>query len=453
MANPLNLKVPPGTGGYKPSFFEVLDGVLGGSTISEARFNAQARAAALANAQKKQALSDRIAAMLAGEGDGPDEPVAQPEMAAVPAPRRMGPSLDEGLPQPESPPVAPAAPALPSKRRFNPDRLNQILAAAAYSGDEGAGKAAEVMAKLRPDLDKGLYTDAQGRVHVREGYTDASRALSQASTSGSEAARAEFDVIAVPLPDGSSVQMPRGIYIQLQKSGALPDLGRSQSPAAREAAVKAAGAPYEFITTQDAQGRPVTMAKSAAAGQTFTGQDDADSEYQKQGANAAAGRYKALQDAGQAAPGKIGQLQTIGQLLDGVEGGNLSPMGLEVAKAANSLGFKVDPKLGNKEAANALSQQIALSFKDQLPGPLSNADRDFLIKMTPGLTQSAAGRKTMIDAATKVYQRQQQVSQMARKWQQRFGRIDTPDATGKTFDDYLLAWSDKNRLFAPQGNR
>lgn len=449
MPNPLNLKIPPGSGSYKPSFWEVLDGVLGGDTITQSRFNAQARAAALDNARKKAALNDRITALLTGD-DGGEPDAATPQPAAAPAPKRMGPVMDDGLPQPDAPPTAPS---LPSKRRFNPDRLNQVLAAAAYGGDEGATKAAEVISKLRPDLDKGMYVDADGTVRLRPGYADASRAVSGASTGGSEAAKAQYDVIAVPMPDGSTFSLPRAAYIALQQTGKIPGLGVSQTPGARAAAEAAARAPTEFITYQDAQGRPVTAAKSAVAGGVMTGQDDADSEYQKKGAMAAADRFQGLQNAGQAAPGKISQLQTIGRLLEGVDGGNLSPVGLEVAKAANSLGFKIDPNLGNKEAANALSQQIALSFKDQLPGPMSNADRDFLIKMTPGLTQSAAGRKTMIEAATKVYQRQQQVAGMARQWQQRFGRIDTPDATGKTFDDYLQQWSDRNRLFAQQGQR
>lgn len=456
MPNALNLKLPPGAGAYKPSFWEVLDGVLGGDTISESRFKAQARAAALANAQKKQALSDRIAKLITGEGDDDMSP-APPSAAAPLVPtttKRIGPVMDEGLPQPDAPatPAPPAVP-MPSKRRFNPDRLNQILAAAAYSGDEGAGKAAEVMSKLRPDLDKGMYVDSDGTVRLRPGYADASREASGASTGGSEAAKAALDVIAVPMPDGSTFSLPRAAYIALQQSGKVPGLGVSQTPGARARAEAEGRAPTEFITTQDAQGRPVTMAKSVAAGGMFVGQDDATGEYQKVGAKAAADRFQGLQTAGQAAPGKISQLATIGKLLDGVEGGTLSPLGLEVAKTANSLGFRIDPNIGNKEAATALSQQIALSFKDQLPGPLSNADRDFLIKLAPGLTQSAQGRKTMIDAATKVYQRQQQVAGMARQWQQRFGRIDTPDATGKTFDDYLQQWSDRNRLFVPQEKR
>lgn len=452
-------KLPSGMATAKPSMWEIIDGVLGGDTITEARYKAQARKAALADIGKRSAMSDRIAAMLAGEDDPQDVPSAPASMAS-PAPavsRRMGPSLDEGMDMPEAPAAAPPqVPAvnLPSKRRFDPDRLNRVLTAAAYMGDEGAGKAAEVMSKLKPDLDKGLYMDRDGRVLVREGYADASRTLSQASTAGAEAAKADFDVIAVPLPDGSSVQMPRGVYIQLQRSGAMPDLGRSQTPGARVRAEAEARAPTEFITYQDAQGRPVTAAKSAIAGQVLIGQDDADGEYQKKGAQAAADRFKALQDAGSKAPGLISKYQQVDRLLGDFEGGKLSPLGLEVASAFNSLGFKMDPKLSNAQAADAIVKQITLdSLGGGLGVAISNSDRDFIEKTQPSLQTSAAGRRTLVQMQVKSLQRQQQVAQFARQWQQRFGRIDTPDASGKTFEDYLQAWAEQNRLFTGQGKR
>lgn len=310
MPNPLNLKLPAGAGSYKPSFWEVLDGVLGGDTISKSRFNAQARAAALANAQKKQALSDRIAKLITGEGDEDMSPDQAAAPLVPPTPKRMGPIMDEGLPQPDAP-VAPAVPPvpMPSKRRFNPDRLNQILAAAAYSGDEGAGKAAEVISKLRPDLDKGMYVDSDGTVRLRPGYADASREASGASTGGSEAAKAALDVIAVPMPDGSTFSLPRAAYIALQQSGKVPGLGVSQTPGAKVAAEEAARSPYDFVDATDPQGRPMKVAKSAAAGQTFVGQSPAEALAAK-GATEALDRVPGLIDTLDQGMGVINAIKT-----------------------------------------------------------------------------------------------------------------------------------------------
>lgn len=237
----------------------------------------------------------------------------------------------------------------------------------------------------------------------------------EAATSGGRAAgAAPFQMVTILMPDGSTEQMTLDAFRS----------HRGQSPGG------------------DAGGANIGR-----------GQTPADAEYAKRQAGAAQARFQKVQADGTAAPTKIANLQQIGALLDGVEGGKLAPLGLDIAQAANSLGFKIDSKLGNKEAANALSQQIALSFKDQLPGPLSNADRTFLVQMAPGLSQSAQGRKLMIDSATKVYQRQADVAKMARAWETKYGRLDAKNpATGKGFDDNLSIWVERNKLF-PQGQK
>jgi hypothetical protein len=82
-----------------------------------------------------------------------------------------------------------------------------------------------------------------------------------------------------------------------------------------------------------------------------------------------------------------------------------------------------------------------------MPGSLSNSDREYLTKMTPNLAQSADGRKMLIGAQVAVFQRQADVAKLARQWQQRFGRIDAPDANGKLFEDQLTRWSDAHPIF------
>lgn len=226
--------------------------------------------------------------------------------------------------------------------------------------------------------------------------------------------------------------------------GSLPY--EEQAAAARAAGQGRGSAPYDLATVQGPDGQPMYGARSQFLG-GVAGQSTGDKAYGDKLAGGAADYYQGLQNAGQQAAAKIGTMQQVGKLLQGVDGGSLTPAGLEVARAANSLGFKIDGNLANKEASVALSNQIALGFKDMIPGPLSNADRDYLGKMAPSLAQSAEGRVKLIDAYTKTYQRQQQVAGMARQWQQRFGRIDRADATGKTFQDYLTTWADQNRLF------
>jgi hypothetical protein len=166
----------------------------------------------------------------------------------------------------------------------------------------------------------------------------------------------------------------------------------------------------------------------------------------------AVGMYQGIQTAGQQALTNIPKYQRLGELLDGYNGNKLSPAGVDLAEFAHSMGWKVDPKIGNKEAAQAITNQLALSLRDPsqgggMPGSLSNSDRDFLVRSVPNLAQTDQGRKQMVQAAVALNQRNADVAAKARQWQQRFGRIDAPDATGKTFSDYLQAYSESHPLF------
>lgn len=168
--------------------------------------------------------------------------------------------------------------------------------------------------------------------------------------------------------------------------------------------------------------------------------------YDTEMAKSYAERYKDMLNAGMKAPGQIAKLQRLGQLLEDHEGGKFSNSALALAQAANSLGIKVDPKLGNKEAAQAMSNELTLAARDPssgggMPGSMSNSDRDFLANMAPNLTQSKQGRKLLIDAGIAVERRKQQVQQMASKYQRKYGRVDDG------FYTKLQDWAERNPLF------
>ena len=170
-------------------------------------------------------------------------------------------------------------------------------------------------------------------------------------------------------------------------------------------------------------------------------------EYQtKVGADQAEQR-KSIMNAGFSAPSKIAKLQQIDKLLGDFEGGRLSQTGVDFASAMNSLGIKVDKNLPNKEAAQAMSREIALSLRNPaggagMPGALSDADRNFLSSMTPDIGQTAEGRKQIIASGIAIEKRNQQVSDFARKYEAKYGKLDNG------FYSQLSAWSSANPLFA-----
>lgn len=153
-----------------------------------------------------------------------------------------------------------------------------------------------------------------------------------------------------------------------------------------------------------------------------------------------------IQKSGFTAQSKINQYDRLGQLLEGVNTGKFTPTGLEVAKAASSLGLNIDPNMSNKEAANALSGEIALSLRNPsggagMPGAMSDADRQFLVNMVPGLATTPEGRALMIDTAKKMAKRDIDVARMARSYRQKYGTIN------EGFYDELAKFSEANPLF------
>lgn len=192
-----------------------------------------------------------------------------------------------------------------------------------------------------------------------------------------------------------------------------------------------------------AGGQQPQQARYAAGPSTV---ESAQGKYDEEVQRDLAGRRKSIYDAGEVAGSRINDYQRLGELLAQHDGGALSPKGLQIAKTLNSLGMNVDPMLGNKEAAEALSSKMALDLRNPaggagMPGAMSDSDRQFLQNMVPNLSTSASGRRQMVGYAVAIEQRKQQVSQFARNYEQKYGRLDNG------FFEQLQAWSSANPMF------
>jgi hypothetical protein len=168
--------------------------------------------------------------------------------------------------------------------------------------------------------------------------------------------------------------------------------------------------------------------------------------------------YAQIQTGGFNAGNRINRLSRLSQLLEGVQTGKLTPLGTDLASYASSIGLNVDAKLGNKQAADALANEIALELRSTgdgggMPGAMSDQDRNFLKSMVPGLATSPQGRKMMIETSMKIERRKQDVAKLAREYRKKHGSLNDG------FYEELQAFSDKNPLFpapkaaAPTGGK
>lgn len=157
--------------------------------------------------------------------------------------------------------------------------------------------------------------------------------------------------------------------------------------------------------------------------------------------------FENVQKSGFNSQAKLNRFNRIEQLLSGIDTGKLTPLASSAAQTANSLGFKVDPKWNNIQAAEALANEMALELRNPaggagMPGAMSDADRNFLAAMAPGVEKTPEGRKLIIDSGRQLAKRDQEVAQLARDYRKTHGQID------EGFYDHLAKYSAENPLFA-----
>lgn len=194
------------------------------------------------------------------------------------------------------------------------------------------------------------------------------------------------------------------------------------------------GNPFSDLLVAGPDGRPTPNspligAKSqiAAAGAARNKVDIhnvAETEWSKKRAGDFAELMAVINKTSFAAPTQVRKLERMEQLLAGVDGGKLAPTGLEIASAANSLGIKMDPRLGNKEAAQALSREIASGFRQPGTGPMTDKDFENFLMQVPDLSKTAEGRKQITATMKAAAARDIEIGNRARAYVKKNGRLD-----------------------------
>jgi hypothetical protein len=157
-------------------------------------------------------------------------------------------------------------------------------------------------------------------------------------------------------------------------------------------------------------------------------------------------QYLESQKAGRNAITKIGKLDRMESLLKGMTTGKLTPAITQIQAVADAFGVKIDSTLGAKQALIALSNEIALDFRNPaggagMPGNLSNYDLQFLRSMPPDLAKTTEGNHLIIQTARAIAERDQHTSRMARDYRKKHGHID------EGFYDEMSDYAEAHPLF------
>ena len=255
-----------------------------------------------------------------------------------------------------------------------------------------------------------------------------------------------------PMSDAGKLQadLRAGRITPEQYEAAMQKMrGEGESPvmrAMREAGIDPA--------SPDGQKLIKDYAARVGGGATVNIDNKAETAFNTEVAKADAKTWTEIQSGAAEAPRGNARLDRLNQLLDGVQTGKYSGSLMELQKGLRTVLGDNAPTIFGKaadvaqaEAANALSNEIALALRNPaggagMPGAMSDADRQFLQSMVPGLETTAEGRKLMIETAKKLNNRNIEIARLAQEYRARNG--------GK-FDGwsvFLADWAEKNPLFA-----
>lgn len=423
---------------------------------TEAMINLEKQKAALAQQQAERL--GNLGRLMSDEGPGPSRGALAPVGLSTNAATAVGaPWADAKL-------IPQQQPQQPSQADFYKTKAT-ILAKAGFLDD--ANKVADLAKKLDPELEfkDGVWYDKRTGVAVRGGaginqqgfgyqtQVAPGGGISVGSLSGAPELYAQQQQI------GAGVGAMYGSPIQLQPTGpnqspslispynfarqqgapALPGMGAPQ--AVQPSASGPTPAPTQAPAVPAAPGAvPSGMSPAVAASAA------ADAAQKTDVAKNYGSIYNGLQNAAMSNPAKIAKVERVGQLLEGFEGGKFSKTAMDVASAGNSLGIKIDPSLPAKQAAEALSKEMALDLRSTangagMPGAMSDADRDYLKSMTPDVGTTAQGRKMIVDAKVSLLKRETQVAGMARAYTKKYGVLN------EDFFNQLQGWSERNPIF------
>lgn len=168
----------------------------------------------------------------------------------------------------------------------------------------------------------------------------------------------------------------------------------------------------------------LSKAKAGATKNVVSVNSRQETEYAKDQGKQYSELMASINKQGFSAPSQLRKLERMEQLLAGVDGGKLAPTGVEVSSALNSMGIKVDPRLGNKEAAIALGRELAGGLRQPGTGPMTDKDFDNFLAQIPDLSKTAQGRKQITSTMRASLHRDMQISKMAREYVRKNGSLD-----------------------------
>jgi hypothetical protein len=155
-----------------------------------------------------------------------------------------------------------------------------------------------------------------------------------------------------------------------------------------------------------------------------------ESAFNKEHGKNLAETYSNLIKSDTAATAKLNNLRRLEDLLrNSGNTGSLKPTLTSLQAIGKQLGIDISDKTDFAQAAQALSNQMALELRNPaggagMPGALSDKDREFLVGMTAGIDKLPQANRLIIETQRRLAQRERDIARLAREYRKTNGNFD-----------------------------
>lgn len=375
--------------------------------------------------------------------------------------------------------ATPGGPAQPSSLSDMSGAIPRNVQAMLLSGDSGLSSLAKAYLEQNkpvPVAEGGALMSRDGRVlgtrpklgeNVLPVYDDKGQVIgvrpmpgaAEAAanvTTATEAAKAGFDFIDVPVPGGGTQKMTRAQAAQLFTQQLGAPQGRSAQELAAIRAVQqadAAGLPASVTVPAAQLGVPASPSGVTVARPGFQESEvtrAAEKTTAEARAKSGVEREDKLRQSWSDANDVLSKLDVIESLSKdpSVASGAAADTISNLKGIADSLGVRTTG-LPAEEVIRGIATEMSLRIKNQggtnmMPGAMSDFEQKLLQSMTPRLAQSKEGRMLMIQVFRAKAHRDQQIAEMASQYIDRYGKLDNG------FDNQVRLFAKSNPMIDPQ---
>lgn len=208
-----------------------------------------------------------------------------------------------------------------------------------------------------------------------------------------------------------------------------------------------AAAPAQTLTPQEQRARQLIVAgdtKGGMAALTADPNKKANEAYDTETGKSLAKAETEIRDKAIAARSTLSTLDMLQTLVTGgaLAQGPGTRTGLALRRVGGALGIQSDT-LSNAQLFEAITSKLALANRVDMPGAMSDPDRDFLVNMVPNLSNTQEGNLMLIEYQRRLARRNVEVAQLAERYKaNNGGRLDS------RFYVALQQWSNENPLFS-----